>query len=428
LLRDTHTIIMRQAPEATPDTKSRLPLAGRTPPTRACTCVWTKPSAAARNAWQRPVRPSRRDPRPSTDQSRLSIDTALIAILFCIKMNYESTFKNWEAPVAAGQSKPSSAELLRLYAGMRLIREVEQRLSWLFGEGEIPGFIHLSIGQEAVAVGVAGALKTDDTLASNHRGHGHAIAKGLDLSRFFLEIMGRSEGYCGGRGGSMHVADMSVGMLGANGIVGAGLPIAVGSALAHQLRKTGAIACVFFGDGALAEGVLHESFNMAALWKLPILFVCENNGWSEFSPAARQLATEPLKLAETFRIPADRVDGNDVIAVRAAALAAIEAVRTGNGPRLVECKTTRVRGHFEGDPQKYRDAGEFDEIGRKDPLARAAGELRAMGVSDADIAAIDEAARRRVDQAVAAARAGSAPVPETALADVYSPARADAAA
>jgi pyruvate dehydrogenase E1 component alpha subunit len=232
----------------------------------------------------------------------------------------------------------------------------------------------------------------------------------------------------------MHVADMSVGMLGANGIVGAGLPIAVGSALAHQLRKTGAIACVFFGDGALAEGVLHESFNMAALWRLPILFVCENNGWSEFSPAARQLATEPSKLAGTFEIPAERVDGNDIVAVRAAALSAIETVRAGGGPRLVECKTTRVRGHFEGDPQKYRDAGEFDEIGRKDPLTRAAGELRAMGVPDGEIATIDEVARRRVDEAVAVARAGTAPAPEAALADVYSPkssrapARADAAA
>jgi acetoin:2,6-dichlorophenolindophenol oxidoreductase subunit alpha len=336
--------------------------------------------------------------------------------------------------VATGQLRPSSAELLRLYADMRLIREVEQRLSALFGDGEIPGFIHLSIGQEATAVGVAGALRTDDTLASNHRGHGHAIAKGLDLSRFFLEIMGRREGYCGGRGGSMHVADMSVGMLGANGIVGAGLSIAVGSALAHQLRKTGAIACVFFGDGALAEGVLHESFNMAALWKLPILFVCENNGWSEFSPASRQLATEPLKLAETFKIPAERVDGNDVVAVRTAAAAAIEAVRAGGGPRLVECNTTRVRGHFEGDPQKYRDTGEFDEIGRKDPLKRATDELRALGVAEADIAAADEAARRRVEEAVAAARAGTAPIPEAALADVYSPealhapAHADAAA
>jgi acetoin:2,6-dichlorophenolindophenol oxidoreductase subunit alpha len=336
--------------------------------------------------------------------------------------------------MAAGQLKASSAELLRLYADMRLIREVEQRLSLLFGDGEIPGFIHLSIGQEATAVGIAGALRTDDTLASNHRGHGHAIAKGLELRRFFLEIMGRREGYCGGRGGSMHVADMSVGMLGANGIVGAGLPIAVGSALAHQLRKTGAIACVFFGDGALAEGVLHESFNMSALWKLPILFVCENNGWSEFSPAERQLATGPSKLAETFKLPVECVDGNDVVAVRAAAVAAIEAVRAGGGPRLIECKTTRVRGHFEGDPQKYRDAGEFDDIGRKDPLRRAADELRALGIAEADIAAADEAARRSVDDAVTAARAGTAPVPEAALADVYSrkashaPARVDAAA
>jgi acetoin:2,6-dichlorophenolindophenol oxidoreductase subunit alpha len=323
--------------------------------------------------------------------------------------------------LATSALRPSSAELLRLYAGMRLIREVEQRLSLLFGDGEIPGFIHLSIGQEAVAVGVAGALRTDDTLASNHRGHGHAIAKGLELPRFFLEIMGRREGYCGGRGGSMHVADMAVGMLGANGIVGAGLPIAVGSALAHQLRKTGGIACVFFGDGALAEGVLHESFNMAALWKLPILFVCENNGWSEFSPAARQLATEPARLAETFKMAATRVDGNDVVAVRAAALAAIDAVRGGGGPRLIECSTTRVRGHFEGDPQKYRDPGEFDEIGRKDPLARAADELRTLRVTQRDIAAIDEAARARVDEAVAAARAGTAPEPAAALADVYSP-------
>ncbi len=317
-------------------------------------------------------------------------------------------------------TKPSPAELLPLYAGMRLIREVEQRLSVLFGDGEIPGFIHLSIGQEAVAVGIAAALQRHDTLASNHRGHGHALAKGLDVSRFFLEIMGRSEGYCGGRGGSMHVADMSVGMLGANGIVGAGLPIAVGSALAHQLRKTGGIACVFFGDGALAEGALHESFNLASLWKLPLLFVCENNGWSEFSPASRQLATEPLKLAEAFKISTDRVDGNDVVAVSAAAVSAVEAIRAGGGPFLIECRTTRVRGHYEGDQQKYRDASEIEDAGHRDPIKRAEEELRAMGVPQADIAAADEAARRRVDDAVAAARAGTAPVPAAALADVYS--------
>src|SRR5271156_4463003 len=184
--------------------------------------------------------------------------------------------------VAPIPRKPFAAELLRLYAEMRLIREVEQRLSVLFGDGEIPGFIHLSIGQEAVAVGIAAALQRHDTLASNHRGHGHALAKGLDVSRFFLEILGRSEGYCGGRGGSMHVADMSVGMLGANGIVGAGLSIALGSALAHRTLGRPAIAVAFFGDGALAEGLLHECLNLAAVWRLPLLFVCENNGWGEF--------------------------------------------------------------------------------------------------------------------------------------------------
>jgi acetoin:2,6-dichlorophenolindophenol oxidoreductase subunit alpha len=224
----------------------------------------------------------------------------------------------------------------------------------------------------------------------------------------------------------MHVADMSVGMLGANGIVGAGLPIAVGSALAHRVRKTGGIACVFFGDGALAEGALHESFNLAALWRLPLLFVCENNGWSEFSPASRQLAAEPSKLAGAFGIATECIDGNDVMAVRAAATAAVARIRAGGGPFLIECKTTRVRGHFEGDPQKYRDADEFEDIGRKDPIKRAADELRALGVPDAEIAAADEAARRRVDEAVAAARAGTAPSPAAALADVYSPGAAEA--
>jgi TPP-dependent pyruvate/acetoin dehydrogenase alpha subunit len=318
------------------------------------------------------------------------------------------------------QTEVSASELLQLYAGMRLIREVEQRLSTLFAEGEIPGFIHLSIGQEAVATGIAAALRPHDTLASNHRGHGHALAKGLDVSRFFLEIMGRSRGYCGGRGGSMHVADMSVGMLGANGIVGAGLPIAVGSALAHQLRKTGGIACVFFGDGALAEGVLHESFNLASLWKLPILFVCENNGWSEFSPASRQLAAEPVGLAKVFGMKTESVDGNDVVAVRAAAIAAAEMLRAGDGPFLIECKTTRTRGHFEGDPQKYRDAGELEEVGRKDPVKRAEEALRNMGVSEADLAAMADSATRRVDEAVETARAGTTPIPADALADVYS--------
>ena len=313
----------------------------------------------------------------------------------------------------------SPSDLLKLYGSTRLIREAELRLSELFGDGEIPGFIHLSIGQEAVPVGIVAALQSSDTLASNHRGHGHAIAKGLDLNRFFLEIMGRRGGYCGGRGGSMHVTDMSVGMLGANGIVGAGLSIAVGSALGHQIRKTGNIASVFFGDGALAEGVLHESFNMAALWKLPILFVCENNGWSEFSPASRQIASSAPKIAGAFSIPSESVDGNDVVAVRAAALAAVAAIRAGAGPFLLECRTMRVRGHYEGDAQKYRDAADLAAVDSADPLRRTETALRKAGIADADISAVADEAKRLAAEAVKAGRAGTLPQPLEALAGVY---------
>jgi pyruvate dehydrogenase E1 component alpha subunit len=322
----------------------------------------------------------------------------------------------------ANATLPAS-KLLALYGRMCVVREAEQRLAQLFSDGEIPGFIHLSIGQEAVCVGITAALEPADTLASNHRGHGHAIAKGVDLSRFFLEIMGRREGYCGGRGGSMHVADMAVGMLGANGIVGAGIPIAVGSALAHQVRRTGHLATVFFGDGALAEGILHESFNLAALWKLPVLFVCENNGWSEFSPASKQLATQAPALAAAFGIAQQSVDGNDVGAVLGAATAAVADIRNGLGPRLIECRTRRARGHFEGDPQKYRDALDLEAVGADDPIVRAAATLRQLDVAEHDIAAAGETAARRVNEAVAAARAGTAPMPDEALAAVYSAAR-----
>jgi len=306
---------------------------------------------------------------------------------------------------------------------MRLVREAEERLGALFADGEIPGFIHLSIGQEAVSVGVAAALDKHDTLASNHRGHGHAIAKGLDLNRFFLEIFGKQDGYCRGRGGSMHVADLSLGMLGANGIVAAGLPIAVGSALAHKLRGTGHIAVVFFGDGAMAEGVLHESLNLAQLWKLPVLFVCENNGWSEFTETSRQLATDPQRMAAAYNMRALNVDGNDVGAVAAAAHNAVAQIRAGEGPCLLECKTRRVRGHFEGDSQKYRDAGDLAAAAHSDPLVRCEAQLIAGGASQRAIDTIKSEIKSRVDAAVAAARAGALPTPGDAFAGVYSPIR-----
>jgi acetoin:2,6-dichlorophenolindophenol oxidoreductase subunit alpha len=315
--------------------------------------------------------------------------------------------------------KPETSDFLKLLGSMQLIREAETRLAQLFADGEIPGFIHLSVGQEAVAAGVVCALERDDTLASNHRGHGHALAKGIDLDRFFLEIMGKAEGICKGRGGSMHVADMSIGMLGANGIVAAGLPIAAGSALAHQVKRTRNIAAVFFGDGALAEGVLHESFNLAAVWKLPVLFVCENNGWSEFSPTSRQFAADAIQLAGAFAISGKSVEGNNVLDVAAAARELVGQIREGGGPRLLECRTQRVRGHFEGDPQKYRDANDLGIASASDPIDRLVRLSPDFGVSAAEIETLQRSVTERVANAIARARAGTAPPFEIAHGDVY---------
>lgn len=315
-------------------------------------------------------------------------------------------------------TKKRPDQLLDKYRVMRLIRTVENSLIKLFADGEVPGFIHLSVGQEAIAAGVVTALDERDSIATTHRGHGHVIARGIDLDLFFMELMGKQGGICGGRGGSMHVADMNIGILGANGIVGAGIPIALGSALAHSVRKTGGVAVAFFGDGAMAEGVIHESLNMAALWKLPLLFVCENNGWSEFSPTSRQFAAQLGSLAGAFGIPHLLVDGNDVEKVSAAARDLIAQART-DGPRVLECKTHRVRGHFEGDPQKYRaeeDAGIGAEI---DPLKRAEQALVARGVAAKVITGIVADAEARVAAAIEKGRADTQPDFERALSDVY---------
>jgi pyruvate dehydrogenase E1 component alpha subunit len=306
--------------------------------------------------------------------------------------------------------------LLQFYEQLQLIRQCEERLGQLFAEGEVPGFIHLSIGQEAVSVGVMSALGTEDTIASTHRGHGHAIAKGTPLDGFFAELLARADGVCGGRGGSMHVADMRVGMLGANGIVGAGVPIALGSALAHRNRKNGRVAVSFFGDGALAEGVLHESFNMAALWKLPILFVCEANGWSEFSPSDKQIAFDLAAWSASYGVPYFSVDGNDVAAVAGMAADLVGRIRQGGGPVLLECRTTRIRGHFEGDAQKYRQP---DANAQRDPLGIAADRLLADGIREDELAAIAADVSGRIDRAVAAARASGPASFAEAQADVY---------
>ena len=320
---------------------------------------------------------------------------------------------------ATKQSNPAATlaeRLTPLYRTMSLIRQVETALTRLFANGEVPGFIHLSIGQEAVATGIASALQAQDSLATTHRGHGHVLARGMEVTGFMKEIMGREGGLCKGRGGSMHVADLSLGILGANGIVGAGIPIALGSAMAHKIRKTGGVAVAFFGDGAMAEGVLHETMNMASLWKSPLLMVCENNGWSEFSPTSRQFTASLQKLAEAFGIGYAQVDGNDVIAVADAAAAAAEQLRVGKGPFVLECVTHRVRGHFEGDAQKYRDAGELESVHEHDPLTSARKALQAAGV---DTSAIDAEIAAQVEAAIDAARADALPTIESAIQDVY---------
>ncbi len=315
--------------------------------------------------------------------------------------------------------KEKTEQLLALNRTMLLIRSVEESLIKLFSDSEVPGFIHLSLGQEAVAAGVMAALDGRDTMATTHRGHGHVLARGLDLDLFFREIMGKAGGICGGRGGSMHVADMRLGILGANGIVGAGIPIALGSALAHSVRGSGGVAVVFFGDGAMAEGVLHETLNIAALWKMPLLLVCENNGWSEFSPTALQFAAQLKDLAGAFGIPHTQVDGSDVEAVAGAAAALVGEIRTGAGARVLECSTHRVRGHYEGDPQKYREAAELAAAAAADPLKHARKALLARGVKAQALDAAVTEIEAQVQAAIARAREDVLPEFEAAFADVY---------
>lgn len=317
-------------------------------------------------------------------------------------------------------SRKSNQNTLRsLYSDLLVIRRAEEKLIALFADGAIPGFIHLGIGQEAVPVGIMRALTHQDTIASTHRGHGHALAKGLPLEGFFAELLGRRDGLCGGRGGSMHVADMSVGMLGANGIVGAGSSIALGSALAHKTLQRDAVAVAFFGDGALAEGLLHECFNFSALLKLPLVFVCENNGWSEFSPTIKQIAFTLKQLCSSYGIPYSKVNGNDVEAVVAVAQNVIACVRSGAGPAVIECATNRVRGHFEGDAQKYRSGEEIAALPTNDPIRIAADRLLQAGAVNAELERIAADVDARIDVAVAAALQSPPPDFAEAAKDVY---------
>ena len=293
---------------------------------------------------------------------------------------------------------------------MLVIRGFEERVAALYRDGEVPGFVHLSIGQEASAVGACWNLEATDVITSTHRGHGHCLAKGLDPLGMFAELMAKDAGTNRGRGGSMHIADPTLGIFGANGIVGAGLPIAAGAATAAQLRKDGSVAVAFFGDGAVAHGTFHEAVNLAAVWKLPVIFFCENNGYAEFSPAATQHAATLEQRAAGYGVGYVSVDGNDVVATATAMKSAVEAARAGAGPVIVEAATYRWHGHYEGDPQRYRSPDELREWEARDPLLVHARRLDAAG--DA-LAAIEESVARDLDAAVEAARRLTAPAAAT---------------
>ena len=310
---------------------------------------------------------------------------------------------------------------LWIYERMRLIRSFEERVARLFADGLIPGFVHLYAGEEAVAVGVCAHLSDIDYITSTHRGHGHCIAKGVPLGEMMAELYGRAGGSCKGKGGSMHIADVGRGMLGANGIVGGGPPLAAGAGLTAKILGTGGVAVCFFGDGAAEQGTTHEGMNLAAIWKLPVVFVCENNQFAESTPVGYHCAASSIAdRAASYNIPGVLVDGYDVIAVHEAAGEAVARARRGDGPSLIEAKTWRYFGHFEGDQVTYRTAEQSAAYREHDPLTVFAAQAVDRGLlAPADIERIDREADAQVDAAIAFAESSPLPAPEDALTDVY---------
>ncbi len=315
-----------------------------------------------------------------------------------------------------------NTKLLEMYRQMLTIRSFEEKVFELYGQNLVPGTIHLYAGEEAVAVGVCANLRRDDYITSTHRGHGHCIAKGARLDKTMAEILGRKTGYCKGKGGSMHIADFSIGMLGATAVVGAGIPIAAGAGLSIILRGTNQVVACFFGEGASNQGTFHEGINLAAVWGLPVVFVCENNLYAMGSRQSRVMAIENIAdRAAGYGIPGVVVDGNDVLAVYEAAHVAVERARRGEGSTLIECKTYRQKGHSRFDPATYRPKEEVETWLKKDPIARFRTRLFETGVlTEAESNKMIQETKKAVDEATKFALESPFPEPEEALEDVYS--------
>ena len=316
----------------------------------------------------------------------------------------------------------SKADLLKAYRTMRTIRAFEERLHVEFASGEIPGFVHLYAGEEACATGIMMHLTDVDRVASTHRGHGHCIAKGVDVHEMMAEIFGKATGACRGKGGSMHIADLSKGMMGANGILGAGAPLACGAGIAAKFRRNGGVGITFFGDGAANQGTVLESMNLAAIWDLPVVFVVENNGYAESTAVEYATAVDTFAdRAAGFGVPGVTVDGTDLFAVYEAAGEMIKRARAGGGPSLLECKMIRFFGHFEGDAQTYRAPGEVENLRvHRDCIKNFAERVIEAGVITRDeLEAIDREVLELIEEAVRAAKAAPLPGTDDLLGDVY---------
>lgn len=331
------------------------------------------------------------------------------------------------ASTPAGDNRPpvyrrlGREQLTDAFRKMLLVRRFEETAEESYMRGLIHGTMHLSIGQEASAVGICMPLTDADFITSTHRGHGHCIGKGADVKRMFAEFFGKEDGYCKGRGGSMHIADISKGNLGANGIVGGGIPIAVGAALSAKKRKTDQVVVSFFGDGASNEGAFHEALNMASVWKLPVVFVCENNGYGMSTSTARSTSVANIaERATAYGMPGVIVDGNDFAAVAEASFVATERARAGDGPSLIESKTYRIRGHSRSDRNRYRSKEEIEGWQARDPIDRFEQELTLLGLVEAkELAAVRADVEREISEAIAFAQASPAPSPADLTRYVY---------